>query len=358
MKILFLTDLYPIKKDEKNMPKTLYSFVQDWRKLGHSVDVIKPNFVLNSFLRQKPYYPTGQYKSAYNANYITPFCGDIKNKLPELDYSAYDVIIAHMPSGIIASNHFDGKLVCGVHCSDIEVLTNPLYSIYFKPEMEKAYDRAIGIACRSIVLRKKFLNLYPQYENKTFVAPSGINIQPIRRKATSMRKKDVLNIVTCANLIKRKNIDKLIKVANDNEHIRLTVIGEGKEFKSLVKIANKVKFTGYLPKDLVLEEMQNSDIFILPSVKETFGMVYLEAMAMGCITVCTKDDGIDGIIKDGWNGFLTKPDSKSIKEVLSNISNMDEGQIYNILQNCYNTVIDYDSTTCAEKYMQNILKNI
>ena len=153
MKILFLTDLYPIRDEEKNTPKTLYNFVKLWRKAGHDVDVIRPNFLLNSFLRHKPFYKTGQYENAFNANYLTPFLGDIKNKLPKQICENYDVIVAHMPSGIIASNHFEGKVICAVHCSDIDVLTKPIYSIYFKQQMECAYERAVGIACRSFVLR-------------------------------------------------------------------------------------------------------------------------------------------------------------------------------------------------------------
>ena len=69
--------------------------------------------------------------------------------------------------------------------------------------------------------------------------------------------------------------------------------------------------------DEVIKNMRESDIFILPSVNETFGMVYLEAMASGCITVCTKNDGIAGIIKDGENGFLTEPEN--INETLKKI---------------------------------------
>jgi len=357
MKILFLTDLYPIREDEKNTPKTLYNFVKYWKKAGYSVDVVRPNFLFNSFLRNKPFYKTGQYENAFNANYLTPFWGDIKQKLPKQICENYDVIVAHMPSGIIASNHFEGKVICAVHCSDIDVLTKPIYSIYFKKQMEKAYERAVGIACRSEVLRKKFLELYPQYEEKTFDAPSGIDVQPIKRQIPSMLDRRV-NIVTCAQLIKRKNIDKLIKAVKDNESIKLTVIGEGKELESLVKLSNNVKFTGYLPKDIVLNEMKNSDIFVLPSVHETFGMVYLEAMSMGCITVSTKNDGVDGIIKDGINGFLTEPNVESIKETIAKIIDLDEGQIYSMLQNCYNTVTDHNSTTCADNYLQNILKNI
>ena len=39
---------------------------------------------------------------------------------------------------------------------------------------------------------------------------------------------------------------------------------------------------------------------------KTFGLVYLEAMARGCITVASRDEGFDGIIQDGVNGFLCK----------------------------------------------------
>ena len=56
MKILVITDLYPIKSDEKFTPKTIQNFVQGWEKLGHEVRVIKPNFLLNSFIRKKPFY--------------------------------------------------------------------------------------------------------------------------------------------------------------------------------------------------------------------------------------------------------------------------------------------------------------
>ena len=63
MKILFITDLYPIKKGENNSPKTLHNFVLEWMKAGHCVDVVKPNFLLNSFLRAKCFYPDGVYEN-------------------------------------------------------------------------------------------------------------------------------------------------------------------------------------------------------------------------------------------------------------------------------------------------------
>ena len=48
MNILFITDLYPIKDSEKTTPRTLFDFVKEWKKQGNKVDVLKPNFILNS----------------------------------------------------------------------------------------------------------------------------------------------------------------------------------------------------------------------------------------------------------------------------------------------------------------------
>ena len=351
MKILLVTDLYPISDDEIKTPVVLFDFVREWKKSGIDVDVLKPNFLLNSFIRHKKFYRTGIFNDVYNVNYFTPFWGNVKNKIPNYNYD-YDVIVAHMPSGIIFANKLQGKLICAVHNSDIEVLTNPLYRIYFKKQMEIGYKKSIGIACRSEVLKNKFLELYPQYENKVFLIPSGIDFKPLLREKNNRTK-----IVTCANLIKRKNIDKLIFAVNDMADMELTVIGSGKELTYLKKISNKnIKFTGYLNHEKVIDIFKQSDIFILPSVHETFGMVYLEAMASGCITVCTKNDGIDGIIKDNYNGFLIEPNTISIKSLIDKIRHTDDIEMKILLQNCYNTVKNYSLANCADIYLKNILE--
>lgn len=360
MKILFITDLYPIKSNESTTPKTLHSFVFEWIKQGHSVDVIKPNFLFNSFLRGKPFYKTGFYEyggvKIFNVNYFTPFLFDVTKKIPnEISLSCYDLIIAHMPSGIIFANKLakklDKPLICGVHCSDLQVLANPIYSFYFSAQLKDAYKNAKKIACRSFVLQKKFCELMPDLANKTFVASSGIDLP--QESNTKTISKNSLNVLTCANLIKRKNIDKLISAINDLEGFELTIIGDGKEFKKLKQIrAKNITFLGRLPHEKVLKEMQRSDIFILPSVDETFGMVYLEAMASGCITVCTKNDGIDGIIKDGKNGFLTEPTKEGIKETLTRIQ--DHKNLETIIENSLETIKKHSPENCAKNYIANI----
>ena len=340
MKILVITDLYPIKDKEKFTPKTIKNFVEAWKNLGHEIRIIKPNFLFNSFLRKKPFYKSGIYGNVENINYFLPFVGNIKNKI-KTKFEP-DIVIAHMPSGLIFANKLDLPFVAGVHVSDLEVLSNPIYSIYFKSELEKAYKNATKIACRSEALKKKFLKLYPQYEDKTFVCYSGIDVEPIKR---IWQPKNKVKVLTCANLIKRKNVDLVIKECEKLD-VDLTIIGDGKELANLKKLSSKPRFLGYLEHSLVLEEMKTADIFALPSINETFGMVYLEAMAMGCITICRKNDGISGIIKDGENGYFWE---EGIIEKIINSQNQKE-----ILEKTYQTILGYTSIDAGKNYLSHI----
>ena len=357
MKILFITDLYPVKDSEKTTPRTLYNFVQEWENFGEDVYVLKPNFLINSFIRKKSYYKTGLYGSVFNANYLTPFWGNIKDRTGDFLDKSFDVVVAHMPSGILYANKLGLPFVAGVHNSDIEVLTSPLYSFYFKSALLDALRNSKAIACRSYVLKTKLLKLYPEFSDKTFAAPSGIDGGVIQNEIRGIDIKN-LKIVTCANFKKRKNIDKLILALKDMDSVELTVIGDGALKDKLKKLDGNVKFTGRLDNGKVLEHMRKNDIFILPSVGETFGMVYLEAMASGCITVCTENDGIDGIIQNCVNGFTVQPDVQSIRNLIENIQSMNKDELASIRANSLDTIKKYTSLECSRGYLEAIHKYI
>ena len=67
-------------------------------------------------------------------------------------------------------------------------------------------------------------------------------------------------------------------------------------------------FLGQIPNEDVLAEMAKARFYVMPSVREGFGIVYLEAMASGCITIGTQGEGIADLIESGVNGFLVPPD--------------------------------------------------
>lgn len=94
----------------------------------------------------------------------------------------------------------------------------------------------------------------------------------------------------------------------------LTLIGQGPERSRLEDLCqglgldSAVRFLGQLPHQGVLAEMAKAQFFVMPSVREGFGIVYLEAMASGCVTIGTEGEGIADLIVSGENGFLVPPD--------------------------------------------------
>ena len=355
MKILFVTDLYPI--GEEKIAKALFYFVQEWQNMGHEVEVIRANFILNTKLRGRKILEEKIYKEngtkIYNLNFHTPFIFNVYDKLPK-DFSLknYDIMISHMPCGALMAQKLlkkeKIKYICAVHASDITVLTKWKY-LPFRNQLKKSYKLADKISARSPILKEEIEKIIPN--NKTFVAFSGVDIEPIEKP---LNKK--ITITTVASLIKRKNIDVLIKALNEMPQIKLNIIGSGCKEKNLKKLAkgSNIQFFGQLQRPLVIEQLKNSDIFVLLSNNETFGLSYLEAMATGNIVIGKKGDGIDGILKDNENGFLINPNSEELKKCLDKILSMKEEEISTIKANCAKTIKELTSQSSAENYLKNI----
>jgi glycosyltransferase involved in cell wall biosynthesis len=92
------------------------------------------------------------------------------------------------------------------------------------------------------------------------------------------------------------------------------VIGDGPERPRLEKLAvqlgaaEAVQFTGHVAHREVVTRIAESNVFILPSVRESLGTVYFEAMSQGVPVVATVGEGIADFIADGEDGFLVPPD--------------------------------------------------
>ena len=121
-----------------------------------------------------------------------------------------------------------------------------------------------------------------------------------------------------------------------------------------LKINNKVKFFGKLPHQIVLENLRQSHVFVMISRNETFGLAYLEAMASGNIAICAKNEGIDGILKNGENGFLCDINSDSLKDLLIEVYNLKDDEISKILENTRNTALEYTEETTSQNYLKNL----
>lgn len=169
-------------------------------------------------------------------------------------------------------------------------------------------------------------------------------------------------VIQVGSLLENKKTDLTIlafaKILEKYPQARLEIIGEGIEEERLKKlckdlnIENFVSFCGYLKNNEVLKHMAASTVFIMPSVDEGFGIVYIEAMSQKCVTIGTSGEGIGDIIEDGVNGFLIQPDN--LDDIVRIISKCFESPEYccEIANNGFLSVQDCTWENNAKKYIQ------
>lgn len=198
----------------------------------------------------------------------------------------------------------------------------------------------------------------------TRVIYNGINEQ----KLEEVNKDDYkYNIISVGSLSLNKKhditINSISELSKKYPQIKLNIVGNGSEIdnlKNLVKekkLDNVVCFRGQISNEEVQKLMSESYIFVLPSVNEGFGIVYAEAMKAKCVTIGTKNEGIDGFIKNGVNGFLVNPNVDEIVELIENIYN-NKYDIVAIRKEALKDVEQLTWKNNAKKYLKIIDKHI
>lgn len=179
-----------------------------------------------------------------------------------------------------------------------------------KGKIDRHMVKFMAEAKAMISLNYQEKNASDRYNKNSYVIGHGVEaIFLSHQKAYASSK--VLKIVTMARLLDWKNIDKVLyALENIKEGFTYDIYGDGPELNRLQKIlkglsiADKVQFKGFIPYDLVPRTMVEYDLFVLPSYKEWFGRVYIEAMACGLPIIGARRTGMDGYITEGEQGFL------------------------------------------------------
>ncbi|MDQ0352760.1 glycosyltransferase involved in cell wall biosynthesis [Alkalibacillus filiformis] len=341
MNIMVITTLYPTHKEQQRNEIThaLHYFFDDWAKQGHKVQVVRiqPTYpsVFNVLKKSKmanAFKTVSSFKKDnvnvtrvpitkipkinYGEASINKSYKIIKNYLDEIDKP--DVILCHMinPSLYIAElvkKYIDVPLVVTLHQTDLLYLDS-------KKKHRSRYDKVLRnidqLCFRSESIRETY-NKIGFIVDQTSIVSSGIDEDAIidLNKLKNKKNRKSKEVFIAASLIKLKNIDVLLRSFSklNDKDIVLKIAGSGPEKNKLLKlvrqlgIEHKVSFLGFLSRKEVLKYMEESDVFVMVSSPETFGLVYLEAMAKGCITIGAKGEGIDGTIVDGENGYLCSP---------------------------------------------------
>ena len=185
-----------------------------------------------------------------------------------------------------------------------------------------AYRGALKNAFRVVLvgepLRGHVLSLGVPKQN-IVVVHNGVRRSDVATtpKARSRDLQSAFLLLSVSNLADNKGIvDNLraMRMLLDKGHdnVRYVVIGEGsqlpelKELTSKLGLATHVRFLGQLGHDEAMRWMASCDVFSLPSWRESFGLVYLEAMLHGRPVIGISGQGPSQFVEHGKTGFLVE----------------------------------------------------
>lgn len=147
--------------------------------------------------------------------------------------------------------------------------------------------------------------------------------EPKERKAARTDPGQPLQVLFVGGLTQHKGIGYLLDAVARVEHmVNLTLVGRRRPGNARLDAAcRRWRWIESLPHDQVLELMTETDVLVLPSFGEGFGLVVTEALACGLPVIVTPNVGAADLIRDGRNGFIVPVRSaESIAECLHRLS--------------------------------------
>jgi glycosyltransferase involved in cell wall biosynthesis len=158
--------------------------------------------------------------------------------------------------------------------------------------------------------------------------PNGIDLELIRQTEASPENFD---IIFAGRLLRHKNADKVLQALPEVKkafpHIKFIIIGDGPEKKRLEELSHclnlesNVRFMGFVEENKLFSYMKSSKLLVLPSSREGFGMVALEARACGLpvLTVDEPHNAACRLVTECGNGVITRLDPASIAQGIKSI---------------------------------------
>lgn len=224
----------------------------------------------------------------------------------------FDIVHAHMlprdgHAGLLLARALGVPVALTVHGTDIFHYFIPGKEPW-KRNIRIAQDVDALMAVSSLLMSR--VAPYRGEDRLSRVVQNGVDLSLVPND----EKRKPRSVISVGTLKARKCMDRTLeafaRLADEYPDATLTIVGIGEMEEQLrarieqLGLQSRVTLTGGLPHEEVLRRMAQSDLFVLPSWGEGYGIVYIEAMAAGCIAVGAKDEGIADTITDGENGFL------------------------------------------------------
>ena len=225
------------------------------------------------------------------------------------------------------SKKYSIPYVVAIRSTDVEFFK---YRPYLKSRGIEIMKNASAVFFLADTMRQHIISQYlsskdaQEVLSKSYVIPNGIDdfwFENKYRERTNYNvekqiKERVIKIICVAQIIKRKNIpmlqEAILLLKNQGWDVSLKVIGKPvnqKEYKKIIADPN-TEFIRPVPKEKLIDYYRQADIFVLPSKRETFGLVYAEAMSQGLPVVYSRGEGFDEQFEEGEVGFSVSNTNK------------------------------------------------
>ncbi|MGZ7107426.1 MAG: glycosyltransferase family 4 protein [Methanobacterium sp.] len=192
------------------------------------------------------------------------------------------------------------------------LIHSKLASFFEKFLLRLPFDQIITV---SDATKNSLVQKYGVKSRRIKVIPNGVDLKLVDSISKEEKEKD--SIIYVGRLAPHKHVDDLINAINslkkDFKDLNLKIIGEGTQKDNLIKLVNnlnlngRVDFLSNIEYSEVIRNMKNSAILVLPSTREGFGMVLVEANACNLPVIAYNSGGVVEVIEDKKNGFLVEP---------------------------------------------------
>ena len=256
-----------------------------------------------------------------------------------IDVASFDVLHAHslFTNGFLA---LDAKRRFGIPY--IVAVRNTDLNSFFKvrPWLKRTgieiMQEAAAIVFLSPAYKRRVIDqIVPEdmrdaISRKCFIIPNGINEVFFENPPSASRKSDgVLRVIQVGDINRNKNqltVAKACKaIEKSGERISYTAIGKVKDKRLASRLAkfDCVRILQPMSQDRLIQAYRSADVFVMPSIHETFGLTYVEAMSQGLPVIYTAGEGFDGWIKDNQLGKKVDPgNSAAIVEAILELAKL------------------------------------
>lgn len=194
------------------------------------------------------------------------------------------------------------------------------FPFFFRPLGEKIMRDAEAVVTLSHVYWDQHIRriysaeVFEEMDRKHFTIPNGCEDDWFNGAQQKSKSTGPLRLVFVGLLGANKNLSGLLKACHTlrarNFDFHLKVVGNGPLEAALKQEAAglPVDFLGYVNDRAELRSIyRDSDLLVVPSFTESFGVVYAEAMSQGVPVIYSKGQGFDGFFEDGQIGYAVNP---------------------------------------------------